>query len=1689
MAKQKRLNKNLVAFLTIMGMVLFVSVFTLIVWQQSRRDPEVLAAAARDSEQGGDLEEAARRYVRAWEASTARGQPDPKYIIAAANCAFAMGDLTSWRSLLEKASSQMPQDRSLLEAMLEGLWRTHVILGETFPADMWRDSGRRLVDLAPDDPLGLVSMAQGLWGMGGPEDRAEADAAVQKAYEKAPHDPRVALTYARYLLRLSAEEQRAATLAGQRPAEISQLIGQHAQRILGVLAAAVAENPSNVHVVVTYAAELQREAGRLDREGKADQAGELLAQAGAVLDKALELLKDKLDPDLCLAAARHALILLERANPEVKPEQVAELQPQVAQIDELARKAIELDKAMFDAYTMRADLALQYATDPEGRLLPDSARLERAIAVLEEAMKSTVTLRSIRAVLRARDRLLMLRRAFDIGLAYFAQATTDQERTGRLKRVEVFLDDARTKYPESAVTAYMNAKDLMARNDIIGAISALEEACRKADQDPFAKAVGLARFWLAYVRLPQLPEEQLAVMYSQREQWGQAQKYASQAIKEYEDVEVNPPVHLVATAGELLSRIGQPQEALDLLNKYRRVYANEPVLLGTLASVLNSLGRTEEAKRYEQMIPDSGLRTTFWRANQALERKDYAEVVRLLRPLLDDSSLGDNEYREALRRVVEALRADGKSPEALALVQQVRQAGTRPALAQLLAGYELELTVPDAAALTPEERAAQDARWEEIIRQNPDPFERARQFYALKRTRALEAERRGEGELAASLLKEALAFIEEMRRLRPDDMSVVEEEFAIRLMQRDFARASQLAGLLSKHQDGLGWDRAGGAVYRGELSLAQGNVDLAISEFRHAVQVLPKSADLQTKLARAYLLANRLNEGIEALRAAVEVNPRGFEPYVFLRQAYRQRAGQSVGAERQKFEKLAAECETKAAEISPNHPLVQAWKEETAEDRDPLGALAKRERLRAEKPDDGLNLARMAELYVSAWEQLAAGQDEAARAQLIERAAQFFESALATSDGELQFTLARHLADFFSRSKQAEKGEALLRGLVERRSDELKVALQLLVAAFFEALGNPDAAEREYQQAQRLVRQVTSDAALQTRLDLQVGLAFVAFHERQRRPDKVVEACRWILDRTQPTDETQRAIIRSVRLTMIQALVNAQQWADAGTELAEFMQLFPGDLQALILRAQLYLNTNQYDQALGDLNRILEAQPDNLAALYSRGRLALLRGQYERARADLSQAEALLDRGPWLEPELRRQLASLHMRTQNYEQAAGQMRALLESLDRQGAAPEQTQAVVRQLARLLYDTMSQFDQARRLVSEYMEKHPDQAIWPFELGRLFEAQGTALEREADQARLRGEAARERDRREAARQAYATAETYYQRAVELAAPHGPVAAVGAMIGRMGAMRQAGREREALELFRAYPFDQLPTPIRADVRTRMGMEAAKALQSLRQDDAARQQWLQCLLDAGAAGVSLAGEVVTELRQRFADRPAEVEALLREALERRPADSVPGQRLRIVLASHLTVTRKLPEALSLLGELQQNLRSGTPEHLAVMLGRAQALEMSRDFETAIRTYREVLEIYGDSITALNNLAYLLVSTDPPQYAPAEARKYADRLRNMVAGHENAASLLDTIGWVYFHNNELDLAVAALEEAISQDANNPAIQLHLAKAYQKVGRTSDARRTLTRGVEALRQRGETERIAEFEEVLQQLTP
>lgn len=1710
MAKQKKLNKNLVAFLTVMGMVLTLSVVTLIVYQQSRRDPVVLAESAAEARKAGDLEEATRRYNRAWQASRDRGEPNTQYIIDAARCAFDMGELNSWLGFLKAAKAAQPKDRPVLKAILDGLWLTREVAGVVIWSSEWREAGEDLYavimpdaeadpeqgDLDPETrqlaALGLASQAQGHWAErpATAEHYAAAAAAARRAFALDPTNPRVAITYDQYLVRASATAIEGAQDGNRETVELKKLDPEYLaeivpeskdwvrpeigfvdlneavlKRSLVMLKAALAEHPDDGPLVALYGERAQMWAHRLRlraQEGDAEaeaEASAVLAGAREAYDTA-QAKHDEPDPDLLISLAWFELGRFRQRHSEMTLAEAAKLRDELEPIEQYAEQALEVEPALYGGYRLKADLQQQFSLGDDGELLPVAGRLERALTVYEDARERTLTLRSVRAQLAdvMLLRLIMLMRGFDTAMGCYVTAEGDSQ-GNYLKRVEAFLEDARVKYTEQPVTYLMSALYAAAMNDDITAIADLEKAYEKAEQDMTAQGRE-AEYWLDMVGARRLPAEQLALLYGQRGQFGEAQKWGDKAIDQYDADGRVPPVTLIGSQAEMLVRVGQPQAALDLLEVYRTVYPGDETLQAVRLLALPKVDPVAAERELEQMKA-SGVRELMWIARLQVEQESYDKARETLQQIIDSETATTPEVHEAGQRLVAVLAMQKKFEEARQLLQQLRSDPRFADAQRMLDSLDIDVRIT-AAEDAPEQQKALEQERLALLQSESEPFLRAQGLYGYYL-------RQGDEE-------QALAQLAEMRRLRPDEGMVVEEELRLRLQREEYAAAEPLARILGEYDGGVGYDRAGGATYRGDLSLARGDFELAIREYLEAVNKLPASGTLQTKLARAYLAAGRTNEGIDTLKRAIEINPRSFEGYVFLRTAYMQKAQQSYGPEQDRFIAMARDAEQKAAELSPDHPLVREWRQQADERSNPLAAIAGREQQRAQNPQDEENVQQLAQLYLAAWGQVASAEEP--RRQLIEQATKFFNEAVAQYTGELQVMIARAAAAFYAQSGDVDGGERFVRDLAAKFSGSQKLEMQLLLAAYFEAVGNALAAEREYRQAQRLVSEVTTDPAEQRQLNLRAGMAFIGFHERQRRPDKVAEACRWVLDRSGSAG-TGELSLRDVRLTLIQALFNAGQLADAEREIEDFVEQHPDDLQGLVARAQLHLLRNERQEAYEDLTRILEKDPEHLMTLYSRGRLDLERGRYELARRDLERAGELVVRQPQVEAEVRRALASLYERTQRYDLAETQYRAMLAALERDGAPAEQRQEVVRQLARLLYSGAKSFERAQQLISEYMQTHTGEWLWPFELGAL-------LETRADEAA-------KTDKREAAKADYGQAATYYQEAARLGEAESLAAVTQATRAAMRALNAAERYNEAISAYQNFPEERLLAMIRpssrplaqAELRSRLGIEVAKAHGGLGATAAEMAQWQECLLSASSLSLGMMGHVADAMREALP--PERVEELVRDQVQQHDLSTETGVRMRVVLATHLTMNKMAQDALAVIGELRAFAKPGTAEHLGMLLTQAQALEYAGDAQGTVQTYREVLSTYDTNVTALNNLAYILVDRAPPLYAPEEAMEYAERLRRVLVGHDSAGSLLDTVGWVYYHNAEYEMALATLEEALSLGGANPALCLHLGHVYQKLNRNVDARTILARGRDLALQDDDQERLQQIDDVLKQL--
>jgi tetratricopeptide (TPR) repeat protein len=1688
MVKTRRLNKSLIAFLTLMGIILVVSVAALVIRQSAQRDPELLARQGRDQEQAGDperLAKALRLYGQAYAAAEQQPNTDrTKYALDIARCSFQLGGFTQWLDMLRRENARVPDDRRVLRAVLEGLWRLKELQGYGFWWQEWADYATRLLQLdteakpleLDEKVLGAVCRAWGLWNLRDvrPEtigDNTAAqhasleavqntygnsgDEAAVAAFQLAPHEPRVAVTQVEYLLRQGREKLTAAAASAATMTELTRQQRNYVEQVEQVLVPAVGEHPDDVPLVLMYGDVLRQEATVLLAE---DQAGAdaLLVKASAAIEKAVQGSPDNADLDV--GFAQHLLALANYRRDTASADEINEL---YARATRLAQHAAEVDPAAYDAYAILASTKL-LAPDASGSTALTPQRFDAALKVLEDAQARTLTLRSLRAILRANDRLLMLLRAFETAMdaVDLVQRSGDAaQRAQAMTRAKAFLDDVETKWPDSELADYMRGGYALADGDNVTAIKAFERANEKRPQ---------ANWWLAAARVGTLPAEQLAMLYRENNQFGEALKYAEQALGQYEQ-EANrlPPARLVyALASLYRSQLDESQgnrRALDLLTRCVGRYPTEGdnrTLKAAQAEVLAALGHAPEAEKAVASVvganANPGLR--LWEARLAMDRHDFANAEELSRGVLNDSAASDAQVRLAVQLLLATLELAGRTDEAREQVQKLLAAPPRPTLERLLRAYAVVQTESD-----PGKR---DEKFLALIAEEPDALARAEQyadFYVQKRN-----------------WEKAVGYVAELRRLRPDDLRVAEREFRLRIQLGQLDRATELLPPLAQADGGRGQDSAGGATYRGELEYARGNADLAIREFRQAVLGLPKSAELQTWLARAYLLAGRTTEAIEALRRAIEINTRHTEAYGLLTDAYDDLAAKAVGPEREEYTRLAAKVFEDLAKLAPQHPYVLARQKRAAENADPRKAIAERQRQRAEKPDDLENLGRLGELYHEAWTQADKQLDAAAKAEIAAQADAFFTTALAALSGANQIRLAQRASDFYADAQQREKGETLLRGLVDQQSGTNRVSAQLQLAQFLERAQALDAAERELQATQRLVAKEITDSAERTRLSLRVGLILVSFYQRWSRPGPMVETCRWLLDQLHERGGEEA---QAVRLTLIDGLLTAGQFGDAETEINSYLQAYGDDVRGLVVRARLFMARNQRDRARADLTAVLQKDPENTWALQARGWLALQAARYDAARDDLQAARAKIPAGSPAEPRVRSLLANLYEATGQIELSINERRALLSALTSSGARGNQVESAVADLVRL-YRKNNQLDQAQQLISEYMEKYPDEPNWPMQLGLL-------LESKAEVAKAKNDAGGSRD--------FAAASSYYQRAADKSGSD-QNARIQSLAARIAVLRKAGQPRDAIDLFKSLPFDRPAWPLRLAV--------ARAHWDVQEREQALQQWREALQSAAMLGVTPMSSVANELRSTLL--PADAEQLLRGVLSSAPADSDLGLRLRIGLADHLArnlgqgteAEGKRREALGLLKEVLEKAGVDAPERLAALMTQARVQEAAQDVAGAVASYEQILQADQNSTLALNNLAYLLTTTeDAHLLRPQEALKYAERLESLIGDNRDAGNMLDTAGWVYFRYTTLagrdyqlstddrrayvERAAAALERSLSLDpAHNLSVYAHLGQVYLEQGRGADARVVYNRGLVQAQKAGDEPTVKHLNELL-----
>ena len=138
-----------------------------------------------------------------------------------------------------------------------------------------------------------------------------------------------------------------------------------------------------------------------------------------------------------------------------------------------------------------------------------------------------------------------------------------------------------------------------------------------------------------------------------------------------------------------------------------------------------------------------------------------------------------------------------------------------------------------------------------------------------------------------------------------------------------------------------------------------------------------------------------------------------------------------------------------------------------------------------------------------------------------------------------------------------------------------------------------------------------------------------------------------------------------------------------------------------------------------------------------------------------------------------------------------------------------------------------------------------------------------------------------------------------------------------------------------------------------------------------------------------------------------------------------------------------------------------------------ANLYETAQEYDKAIERYRRLQELAPDSPVVLNNLAYALaVRKNNVQ----EALPLAEKAYSLAKG---AASVADTLGWIYHLAGQNDKAVKLLEEAAKAAPQSAEMHLHFAIVSEAAGNKLAARVALQRALEI------DSKLAEREDVKQ----
>jgi tetratricopeptide (TPR) repeat protein len=133
------------------------------------------------------------------------------------------------------------------------------------------------------------------------------------------------------------------------------------------------------------------------------------------------------------------------------------------------------------------------------------------------------------------------------------------------------------------------------------------------------------------------------------------------------------------------------------------------------------------------------------------------------------------------------------------------------------------------------------------------------------------------------------------------------------------------------------------------------------------------------------------------------------------------------------------------------------------------------------------------------------------------------------------------------------------------------------------------------------------------------------------------------------------------------------------------------------------------------------------------------------------------------------------------------------------------------------------------------------------------------------------------------------------------------------------------------------------------------------------------------------------------------------------------------------------------------QKLSSGKTEVTQVRFARGAMLEKMKNFEGAENEFRVIIKDEPENAGALNYLGYMLADRNQRL---EEAQQLVLKALEIDPGN---GAYLDSLGWVYYHQNHLEAAEEQLRNALDKIKDDPTVHDHLGDVLVKQGKVKEA--------------------------------